>query len=62
MRVVSVEDGLTVAQFVEDGPEHSGVQTGAPGGRAHPDTGGIEPAGQFTLTTGHHHLICANST
>jgi hypothetical protein len=62
MPVVSVEDGLTLAQLVDDGPEHSRIQAGAPLGRPHPHTSGIKTAGQLALAAGHDHLSCAQQS
>lgn len=61
MCVVGMEDGRAMAELVEDGPGHPGVQTEAPSGGAHPNAGYLKPAGQLTVTTGDHDLIGAES-
>lgn len=62
MRIVGMEDGGCPAKLVENRPGHPGVEPEAPLGGPDSDTGGREPAGQLSLSTGDHNLIDAQST
>jgi hypothetical protein len=59
VRVVSVEDSWSMAELLEDGPDHPGVDPDIPRCRVYPDSTGLEPACQLALAARDYYLLYA---